>query len=67
MEKRITDKIKELQNGNVSQEEFMKKLAEVDENSQLSDEAMSKLSGGGGMSPIEWFGYFVDEVKKILD
>lgn len=64
MEKRITNKIKELQNSSASQEEFMKKLAEVDENGHLTDEAMSKLNGGTDIREV--LGYFIEKVKELV-
>lgn len=60
MEKSIVAKIKALQNNAASQEEFMKKLAEVDENGQLTADMQATVNGGavtraqvGGVSPLE--------------
>ncbi|QDK82383.1 hypothetical protein EXU85_28750 [Spirosoma sp. KCTC 42546] len=46
MKKGINDKIKTLQQANLSQEEFMKKLAEVDENGQLTNDLLEQVNGG---------------------
>ena len=48
MEKRIVDKIKALQGSVASQEEFMKQLAEIDENGQLTEEVQAAVNGGAG-------------------
>ena len=46
MKNSINDKVKALENGAENQEEFMKNLAEVDEEGQLTDEVMEQISGG---------------------
>lgn len=50
MENRITDKIKALQNGTTSQEEFMKKLAELDEKGHLSQDLLDQVNGGASIT-----------------
>ncbi len=54
MKKGINDKIKSLQNGSVNQEEFMKKLAELDENGTLTDDLLNQVNGGNtiGTKPL---------------
>ena len=53
MEKRIVDKIKDLQGQATSQEEFMKQLAGIDENGQLTEEFQAAVNGGGTIkSPL---------------
>lgn len=44
----INDKIKALQNDAENQAESMKKLAEVDEEGQLTDDMLEQISGGTG-------------------
>lgn len=44
----INDKIKALQNDAENQAESMKKLAEVDEEGQLTDDMLEQISGGAG-------------------
>lgn len=46
MKNRISDKINALQGAATSQEEFMKKLAQIDENGQLTEEAQIAVNGG---------------------
>lgn len=46
MEKRTVDKIKALQGLAANQEEFMKQLAGIDENGQLTDEFQVAVNGG---------------------
>jgi len=49
----INDKIKALQNDAENQAESMKKLAEVDEEGQLTDDMLEQISGGAGkFSPL---------------
>lgn len=48
MEESIKDKIKVLQAGAADQEEFMKQLADVDENGQLTDDMLDAVNGGVG-------------------
>ena len=48
MKESINDKVKELQDGAENQAEFMKKLAEVDEEGQLTDDMLEQISGGFG-------------------
>ena len=60
MKKSINNKIKALQNSAESQSEFMKKLAEVDENGQLTPALQEQINGGTGISKI-------GPVKPIID
>lgn len=46
MKNRISDKINALQGAATSQEEFMKTLAQIDENGQLTEEAQIAVNGG---------------------
>lgn len=48
MENSINDKIKALQNDAENQAESMKKLAEFDEEGQLTDDMLEQISGGTG-------------------
>lgn len=50
MEESIKDKIKVLQTGAADQDEFMKQLAEVDENGQLTDDMLDAVNGGVGFT-----------------
>ena len=53
MENSINNKVKALENGAENQEEFMKKLAEVDEEGQLTDDVLEQISGGANPDIIE--------------
>ena len=46
MEKRIINKIKDLQGSVANQEEFMKQLAGIDENGQLTEDVQVAVNGG---------------------
>lgn len=46
MKNRISNKINALQGAATSQEDFMKKLAQIDENGQLTEEAQIAVNGG---------------------
>ena len=52
MKESINDKVKELQDGAENQAEFMKKLAEVDEEGQLTDDMLEQISGGAGIGKV---------------
>ncbi|UHG94870.1 hypothetical protein [Spirosoma oryzicola] len=52
MEKPINNKIDALRNEAENQEELMKSLAQIDEDGQLTDDALDAVSGGvGGDKP----------------
>ncbi len=52
MKNSINNKVKALENGAENQEEFMKNLAEVDEEGQLTDEVLEQISGGANPDKI---------------
>ncbi|GAB3782230.1 hypothetical protein GCM10028818_37660 [Spirosoma horti] len=55
MKKSMNNKIKALQNKVENQAEFMKKLAELDEKGQLTQDVLDQVNGGaplGAKSPI---------------
>lgn len=61
MEKGIKDKVNVLRDGAGSQEEFMKKLAELDEKGQLTDEVLHLVNGGTAWPSLpKWLGLFLE-------
>jgi hypothetical protein len=48
----INNKVKALKEDAENQEEFMQKLAEIDEEGQLSDDVLEQISGGADPSKI---------------
>lgn len=61
MEKGIKDKVNVLRDEAGSQTEFMKKLAELDEKGQLSDEALNMVNGGMPWPSLpKWLGFFLE-------
>ena len=63
MEKGMNDKVKLLRDGAGDQEEFMKKLAELDEKGQLTDDALNLVNGGSSLPGWpKWFGFFLDQL-----
>lgn len=61
MEKEIKDKVNVLRDAAGNQEEFMKKLAELDEKGQLTDDALNMVNGGNALTSWpKWFGFFLE-------
>ncbi|MBC3788056.1 hypothetical protein [Spirosoma utsteinense] len=50
MKNRISSKINALQGAATSQEDFMKKLAQIDEKGQLTEEAQIAVNGGASLT-----------------
>lgn len=53
MKKSINNKVKALQNGAENQAEFMKKLAELDEQGQPTQEILDQVNGGANVLPVK--------------
>ena len=62
MEKRTVDKIKALQGSAANQEEFMKQLAGIDENGQLTDEFQVAVNGGAASTELGFGNGFLDPI-----
>ena len=61
MEKGMNDKVKLLRDVAGNQEEFMKKLAELDEKGELTEDALNMVNGGSSWpSWPKWLGFFLD-------
>lgn len=52
MENPINNKVKALKEDAQNQDEFMEKLAEIDEEGQLSDDVLEQISGGADPGQI---------------
>ncbi|WP_338870754.1 hypothetical protein WBJ53_23590 [Spirosoma sp. SC4-14] len=66
MKKQINTKVKALQDGASSQEEFMKQLANLDEAGQLTDDLQQKIDGGISiLSSLQTMGMFPQEPIKL--
>ncbi|RSK47564.1 hypothetical protein [Hymenobacter rigui] len=52
MKNSINHKVKALKEDAENQEEFMEKLAEIDEEGQLSDDVLEQISGGADPGKI---------------
>ncbi|WP_148562525.1 hypothetical protein [Spirosoma radiotolerans] len=57
MKEEIKDKVKQLREVSGNQEEFMKKLAELDEEGQATDDALNMVNGGISLPGLpKWLG-----------
>ena len=57
----MNDKVKTLRDTAGDQDEFMKKLAELDEKGELTDDALKMVNGGSSLlSWPKWLGFFLD-------